>query len=77
MTNATNSEKKKVKDGSKVWQFLCSVRLAVIIIIVLAVSCIVGTIILQQRTPEDYISKYGEGLAKFFSAIQLTDIFHS
>ncbi len=77
MANATNSKGKKEKVGSKVWQFLCSVKLAVIIIIVLAVACIIGTIILQQRTPEDYIRKYGEGLTKFFSAIQLTDIFHS
>ncbi|MEE8190007.1 MAG: cytochrome c biogenesis protein ResB [Candidatus Scalindua sediminis] len=77
MTSATNSKGKKEKDGSKVWQFLCSVKLALVIIIVLAVACIIGTIILQQRTPEDYIRKYGEGLTKFFSAIQLTDIFHS
>ncbi|MHC4183471.1 MAG: cytochrome c biogenesis protein ResB [Planctomycetota bacterium] len=77
MTNAINSEKKKVKDGSKVWQFLCSVKLAVIIIIILAVACILGTLILQMRPPEDYVSRYGEGLATFFSAIQLTDIFHS
>ncbi len=77
MTKATNSKGKKEKNGSKIWQFLCYVKLAVIIIIVLAVACIVGTIILQQRTPEDYVRRYGEGLTKIFSAIQFTDIFHS
>ena len=30
-----------------------------------------------MRPPEDYVSRYGEGLAKLFSAIQFTDIFHS
>jgi uncharacterized Tic20 family protein len=77
MANVTNSKEKKVKDGSKVWQFLCSVKLAVIIIIILAVACIVGTLIIQQRPPEDYIKRFGEGVAKIFSVIQFTDIFHS
>jgi len=35
------------------------------------------TIILQQKSPEEYIARYGAGLAKFYSAIQFTDIFHS
>jgi uncharacterized Tic20 family protein len=68
---------KTTKIEEKLWQFLCSVKLAVIIIIILAVACILGTVILQMRPPEDYVSRYGEGLAKFFSAIQFTDIFHS
>ena len=70
MTKTTKIEK-------KLWQFVCSVKLAVIIIIILAVACILGTLILQMRPPEDYVSRYGEGLAKLFSAIQFTDIFHS
>ncbi|ODS32647.1 MAG: ResB-like c-type cytochrome synthesis protein [Candidatus Scalindua rubra] len=77
MTKVANSKEKKVKNESKVWQSICSVKLAVIIITILAVSCIIGTIILQQRTSEEYIAKYGEGLTKFFAAIQVTDIFHS
>ena len=77
MTKAANSQDKKVKDDIKTWKFLCSVKLAVIIIITLAVACILGTLVLQMRPPEDYVSRYGEGLAKLFSAIQFTDIFHS
>ena len=67
MTKAANPQNKKVKNDSRAWQFLCSVRLAVIIIIILAVACIIGTLILQMRPPEDYVSRYGEGLATFFS----------
>lgn len=77
MTKVANPKDKKVKSDSKAWQFVCSVKLAVIIIIILAVACILGTLILQMRPPEDYVSRYGEGLAKLFSAIQFTDIFHS
>ena len=77
MAKAANPQDKKAKNDSKAWQFVCSVKLAVIIIIILAVACILGTLVLQMRPPEDYVSRYGEGLAKLFSAIQFTDIFHS
>ncbi len=77
MAKAAKPLEKKVKSDSKTWEILCSVRLAVIIIIVAAVACILGTVILQQKTSEEYVARYGEGLTKFFSSIQLTDIFHS
>ena len=77
MAKAAKPQEKKAKNNSKIWEILCSVRLAVIIIIVAAVACIIGTVILQQKTSEEYVARYGEGLTKFFSAIQLTDIFHS
>jgi cytochrome c biogenesis protein ResB len=52
MTKVANPQDKKVKNDSRAWQFLCSVKLAVIIIIILAVACILGTVILQMRPPE-------------------------
>ena len=77
MTKTENSRGKKNKNDSRVWQFLCSVKLAVIIIIILAVACILGTVIVQQRPPEECTKRFGEGIANIFSAIQFTDIFHS
>ncbi len=77
MSKAAISKVEKSKSESKTWQFLCSVKLAVIIIIILAVSCILGTVILQQLTPEEYVARYGEGLTKFFTIVQFTDVFHS
>ena len=70
-------QQRKSKNDSKTWEILCSVRLAVIIIVIMAVACVIGTIILQQKSPEEYVGRYGAGLAKFFAAIQFTDIFHS
>ena len=77
MSKAAIPQVKKVKNNSKTWEILCSVRLAVIIIVIMAVSCVLGTVILQQKSPEEYAARYGAGLAKFFAAIQFTDIFHS
>ena len=77
MANAAEPQQKKSNNDSKAWEILCSVRLAVIIIIIMAVACILGTVILQMKSPEEYVSRYGPGLAKFYAAIQFTDIFHS
>src|SRR3989337_574305 len=58
-----------VRKGSsnKVWDFFCSVKLAVVIILVLVVSCIIGTVILQEKTFDEYVARYGYGLATFFN----------
>jgi len=77
MAKAAEPQQRKSKSNSKTWEILCSVRLAVIIIVIMAVSCVLGTVILQQKSPEEYVGRYGAGLAKFFAAIQFTDIFHS
>lgn len=77
MAKAVEPQQRKSKNDSKTWEILCSVRLAVIIIVVMAVACVIGTVILQQKSPEEYAGRYGVGLAKFFAAIQFTDIFHS
>ena len=77
MTKVAKPQDKKVKNNSKTWQFLCSVKLAFIIIVIMAVACVVGTLILQMRPPEDYVSRYGNFFATLFQAIQFNDIFHS
>jgi len=68
-----------VRKGSsnKVWDFFCSVKLAVVIILVLVVSCIIGTVILQEKTFDEYVARYGYGLATFFRITQLNNVFHS
>jgi len=68
-----------VRKGSsnKVWDFFCSVKLAVVIILVLVVACIIGTVILQEKTFDEYVARYGYGLATFFKITQLNNVFYS
>lgn len=54
------------KDTNKVWDFFCSVKLAVVIILIMVVACILGTVILQEKTLDEYTARYGYGLATFF-----------
>lgn len=72
-----SEKREKAGLGQKIWDFFCSVKLAVIIIIIAAVACVVGTMILQLKTPAEYVSKYGQGMANFLTVTQLTDVFHS
>jgi len=65
------------KNSNKVWDFFCSVKLAVVIILVMVVACILGTVILQEKTLDEYTAKYGYGLATFFKVTQLNNVFHS
>lgn len=80
LEHSEEKESKRHKNdgfGRKIWDFFCSVKLAVIIIITAAVACGVGTMILQQKTPAEYAARYGKGIAKFLTVTQLTDVFHS
>lgn len=65
------------KDTNKVWDFFCSVKLAVVIILIMVVACILGTVILQEKTLDEYTARYGYGLATFFRITQLSNVFYS
>ncbi|GJQ48873.1 MAG: hypothetical protein HKUEN01_12590 [Candidatus Kuenenia stuttgartiensis] len=71
------SEEKKRKDTNKVWDFFCSVKLAVIIILLMAVACVLGTFIVQGRSFEEYTARYGYGLATVVRITQLNNVFYS
>lgn len=72
----TNQYERK-GSSNKVWDFFCSVKLAVVIILVLVVACIIGTVILQEKTFDEYVARYGYGLATFFKITQLNNVFYS
>ena len=52
--------KKKKTIPEQIWQFFCSVKLAVYTLVMLAITSIVGTVILQNGTSPQYLSLYGE-----------------
>jgi len=53
-----------------------SIKLAIGLIILLALASILGTLIPQGRTAEEYAALYGQ-LAGLFGALQLTRLYHS
>jgi len=67
--------KKSVTD--RIWDFFCSLKLAIVIVLLLALTSIIGTIILQNGAPADYIREYGQANYELFKKLQFIDMYHS
>ena len=60
-----------------IWDFFCSLKLTIILLLVLATTSIIGTIIQQNAPAADYIREYGQANYKLFKSLQFTDMYHS
>ncbi len=60
-----------------VWDFLCSLKLTIILLLLLALTSIIGTVIQQNAPAADYIREYGQANYKLFVTLQFTDMYHS
>ncbi|MFA6012563.1 MAG: cytochrome c biogenesis protein ResB [Desulfobacteraceae bacterium] len=61
----------------RIWSFFSSVRLSVVVLVLLALTSIIGTLIPQNQTAMYYYQNYGEFILKIFSVFQLFDMYHS
>ncbi|TCK04501.1 cytochrome c biogenesis protein ResB [Phorcysia thermohydrogeniphila] len=61
----------------KVYDFFSSVKLAIVLLLTLAVTSIIGTIIEQQQDPDKYLREYGETTYKILKFLGFTDVYHS
>lgn len=57
-------------------KFFTSIRLAIVLLIIIILASILGTLIPQQRSQEEYLVHYGK-LANLFMRLQLTKLYHS
>jgi len=56
---------------------LSSVKLTIILLVLIVVASIIGTIIPQTWTDEQYKAKYGDSLSGILTGTQLTNVYHS
>jgi len=63
--------------SEKIWKFFASVKLAVVLLIILAAVSIVGTVIQQNQAPEDYLREYSQSTIDLFESIGLFDLYHT
>ena len=65
--------------NDQLWDFFCSLKLAIITLILLATTSIIGTVIEQNLAPQEYLQKYGmsESTYKALNALQFFDMYHS
>ncbi len=57
-------------------KFFTSIRLAIVLFIILAIASVLGTLIPQQRSLEEYAARYGQ-LSGLLIRFQLTQLYHS
>jgi len=60
-----------------IWNLLASVRLTFVLLLSLAATSILGTLIPQNSDPAAYLSAFGEVLFRFFGVLGLFDMYHS
>src|SRR6266545_5529162 len=62
--------------GDALVEFFSSLKLAIFLMITLAILSTVGTVIQQGERPEVYIKEYGETAYWWFTKLGFTDIYH-
>ncbi|MCI5161705.1 MAG: cytochrome c biogenesis protein ResB [Candidatus Electrothrix sp. AX5] len=65
------------KSKNPIWAFLASVKLALLLIALLASTSIIGTVIQQNKPAEHYVEEWGEGTTKVIEALNLDDMYNS
>ncbi len=61
----------------RLWKTLSSVKLAVVLLVLIAATAIIGTVIPQNNSPEFYVHNYGETWYSLFTALNIVDMYHS
>ena len=61
----------------QIWQFFASVRLTVYTLVILAVTSVIGTVVLQNGSPQDYLRLYGPGMTNLIKVLQINDMYHA
>ena len=59
------------------WDFFASVKLTVVLLLTLAVTSIIGTLIPQNESPQAYLEAFGVFLYRFFNILGFFDLYHS
>ncbi len=62
---------------NKIWDFFTSVRLTIVILLTLAATSIIGTLIPQNQEPAAYFQAFGGSLYRLFGIFGLFDMYHS
>ena len=60
-----------------IWKFFASVRLTVVLLLTLAATSIIGTVIPQNQDPSAYYQAFGDFLFRLFSILDFFDMYHS
>lgn len=66
-----------MKNTNPLWKFFCSVKLTVVLLLSLAFTSIIGTLIPQNESPDVYMRAYGTFRYELLSALGIFDMYHA
>jgi len=66
-----------MKTTNPVWKIFVSVKLTVFLLLSLAATSIIGTVIPQKADPEIYFHKFGPFLFRLFEVLGIFDMYHA
>jgi cytochrome c biogenesis protein len=61
----------------RTWKLFASVKLTIVLLLSLAATSIIGTLIPQNQAPMDYFETFGAVLYRIFSLLGVFDMYHS
>ena len=64
-------------DKNPIWKFFVSIRLTVVLLLSLAATSIIGTLVPQNANPEAYFQNYGPFVYRIFDLLNIFDMYHS
>lgn len=66
-----------MKNANPLWKFFCSVKLTIVLLLSLAFTSIIGTVIPQNENPDAYLHAYGAFRYQLFSVLGIFDMYHA
>lgn len=64
-------------DNNPLWKFFVSIRLTVVLLLSLAATSVIGTLVPQNANPEAYFHQYGAFFYRLFDILNIFDMYHS
>ena len=65
------------RQHSPIFKFFASVRVTVTLLLTLAATSVIGTVIPQNQNMDAYLHTYGQNMYRLFSVLDMFDMYHS
>ena len=72
-----NTEKTNDSPFAALWKFFASVKSTIVLLLLLATTSVIGTLIPQNAAPAAYINSYGEFAYRMLHVFDLFDMYYS
>ena len=75
--NVKPPQEKNISFWVSLRRFVSSIKFAVTILSLITVASVIGTVIPQNLSPDEYLQRYGERFYALFKLLHWTDLYHS